>query len=183
MTQLKFPKVEAPAQPRFMNLNGDGGRVQLLISIPIMLAITLIAWTSQDRESGLNWIGIILTITLLWHSLRLLNATTVEHSPDALRIQRRGKEYLIPYSDIVSVSESGRFQGGAMIGSTHSRYVTVKLSRKYPFGSAFSFYTKKEHSDFEGKSGPAKLIENYAAKANFNKAKKPAHPTTGDAAL
>jgi hypothetical protein len=183
MTHLQFPKVEAPAEPRFMNLNGDGGRVQFLISIPIMLAITVITWMSQDRESGFNWIGIILTVALFWYSMRLLNVTIVEHSPDALRIQRRGKEYLIPYTDILSVSESGRFQGGAIIGSTHSRYVTVKLKRKYPFGSAFSFYTKKEYGDFEGKSGPAKLIENYAAKVNFNKANKPAHPTAGNALL
>ena len=98
--------------------------------------------------------------------MRLFNVTIVEHSPGALRIKRRGKEHVVPYTDVISVQESGRFQGGtATISSTHSRYVTVTLNRRFPFGSAFSFYTKKEYGDFEGLSGPAKLIEKYAAAA------------------
>ncbi|MCH7229152.1 hypothetical protein [Haloferula sp. A504] len=157
-----------------MNLNGDGGRIQLLISVPIILTASVIAWLAWDPESGFNWVGVLFVIALVWSSIRLLNVTIVEHSPDALRIQRRGREYTIPYSDVLSVSESGRFQGGqAIVGSNHSRYVTVTLRSKYPFGRTFSFYTKKEYGDFEGRSGPAKLIENYAAKARNNKANKP----------
>jgi hypothetical protein len=65
MAQLQFPKVEAPRQSGFMNLNGDGGRIQLLISVPIILVVTVIAWLVWEPESGFNWVGVISLIAFV----------------------------------------------------------------------------------------------------------------------
>jgi hypothetical protein len=137
-----------------------------MISMPIIAAVVAIAWWDWGPGAEIHGVGIMALAALLWTSVRLLNVTIVEHSPNALRILRRGKRFIIPYEEVLSVSESGRFLGGSgILGTTHSRYVTVTLRREFAFGSAFSFYTRKEYGDFDGRSGPAKLIESHALRA------------------
>ncbi|MBK1826676.1 hypothetical protein [Haloferula rosea] len=184
MAQLKFPEIDAPPRSGFRNLNGDGGRTELWISLPILVVITAISWgsswVSRDTDPGFNWIGCLLVVALAWYSMRLFNVTIVEHSEDALRIQRRGRKHVIPYSDVLSVRESGRFAGGgAVLGTTHARYVTVTLKRAYPFGRSFYFYTKNEYGDFDGLSGPAKLIQSYAASAQLQEDRRDAAAEDG----
>lgn len=172
MTKLLFPKSNKQRADGFRNLNGDGAKFQLLISLPIIFALGIALWFIPDtrNETGISWPGTIVIMLGFFYLPRLLNATIVDHSPEAMRITRRGKKYIIPYEDVLSVSESGK-AGRKTIG-THSRYVTVRLKKPYPFGNSFSFYTKKDYTEFDGLSGESKLIQNYAAMTDHSQSQE-----------
>lgn len=174
MSKLIFPPSDKQATDGFRNLNGDGGRLQLLISLPLIFLIGIGLWLIPDirMESGISLPGTVVLLIGFFHSYRFYNLTLVEHSPAAMRISRRRQQYIIPYEDVRSVSET-RPGGNKVGGMRHSRYVKVHLLKKYPFGKSFGFYTKRDYTAHCGRSGEAKLIEHYALAAG----KGDSHPT------
>jgi len=171
MPKLKFPKQERAEQDLFRNLNGDGGRIQLMIALLFLLPFTVLWWfVILTQGSSLAKVigGISLLVGLLFTAWKVFNATVVEHSPEALRITRRGQRYVIPYGDVEQVDEARPPTGGMILigpGSSHSRHITVRLRKEHSFGSSFSFYTKRDYTDLEGASCVARLIQQYADKA------------------
>jgi hypothetical protein len=150
----------------YRNLNGSGGSLQLVLSIAILSIFSIGVWVlpfSGDNTTKYA-LRILFPAISFYSAWRLFNLTIVDVNSSSLRIKVRGKQYIIPYSDIVSVSESGGSTGG-VIGVTSSRTISVRLNQTYPFGTSFVFYTKKEYTITDGLSGPARMIQNYAAQA------------------
>jgi hypothetical protein len=150
----------------YRNLNGSGGRIQWLLSIPILSIISLSVWFlpfSGDHASQMV-LRVLFPSVLFYSVWRLYNLTIVDFNASSLRLTMRNKQFIIPYSDIESVSESGGSTGG-VIGVTSSRTIRVRLNQPYPFGTSFVFLTKKEYTMTDGLSGPARMIQNYVAQS------------------
>ena len=170
MAKLKFPEHERVEQDLFRNLNGDGGKLMLLITMPVLGLITVVfgfAFIVNEVtiEHALAPVGLVLGWVIVIHSY--LNVIVVEHSPEALRIQRRGEQYVIPYTDVYRVTEMGRWfrEMGVGDGLADSRKIKVELKTQYPFGSKFTFRTKRDYADAENPSCVARLLQQYTEKA------------------
>ena len=172
MPKYKFTGDGRVEQDLFWNLNGDGGKSQMRFCMVALAAITgVIACVFVLNGAYVLYLlpmGMMLIVAwvALIHSYR--NAIVVEHSPEALRIERHGEKYEVPYCDVYRITEKWRYLRRWTVfgdGLASCRRIKVELKTQHPFGNTFTFLTKREYSDAEELSCVTRLLLQYADKA------------------